>query len=94
MTSAYDDSHFTPPAPVARVVTRHPDRGEDVGDIPMLIDSGADASLLPRSAVASLGIVELASGMSWWRSTERQATRRLFAPISSSWARDSEGSSS
>jgi hypothetical protein len=53
---AYDDNRFTPPAPVALVVIRHPDSGEGVADVPMLIDSGADATLLPKSAVASLGI--------------------------------------
>ncbi|MBO0800055.1 MAG: hypothetical protein J2P31_14635, partial [Blastocatellia bacterium] len=53
---AYDDSRFAPPAPVARVTLRHPDRGESLTDIPMLIDSGADATLLPEFAVASLGI--------------------------------------
>ena len=53
---AYDDKRFTPPAPVALVVIRHPDSGDGVADVPMLIDSGADASLLPESAVASLGI--------------------------------------
>lgn len=53
---AYDDRRFTPPAPLALVVIRHPDRGDAVADVPMLIDSGADASLLPRSAIATLGI--------------------------------------
>ena len=52
----YDDLLFVPPAPVARVVVRHPDRQQSVGDVPMLIDSGADATLLPRSAVTSLGL--------------------------------------
>ena len=55
--TAYDDSRFAPPAPVARVSLRHPERGESIADVPMLIDSGADATLLPRSAVAALGIV-------------------------------------
>lgn len=41
---AYDDRLFDPPAPVARVVVRHPDRGQNVGDVPMLLDSGADAT--------------------------------------------------
>jgi hypothetical protein len=54
---AYDDSRFAPPAPVARVGLRHPDRGEGIADVPMLIDSGADVTLLSKSAVASLGIV-------------------------------------
>ena len=54
---AYDESRFAPPAPVAIVSIRHPDREEAVSDVPMLIDSGADATLLPKSAAASLGIV-------------------------------------
>lgn len=54
---AYDDNRFAPAAPVARVILRHPESGESMADVPMLIDSGADATLLPRSAVASLGIM-------------------------------------
>ena len=54
---AYDDSRFAPPAPAARVSLRNPDNGESVEDVPLLIDSGADATLLPKSAVATLGIV-------------------------------------
>lgn len=54
---AYDDSGFAPAAAVARVVLRHPDSGESIADVPMLIDSGADATLLPKSAVESLGIL-------------------------------------
>jgi hypothetical protein len=52
----YDGDLFVPPAPVARVIVRHPDRDQSVGDVPMLIDSGADATLLPRSAAMSLGL--------------------------------------
>jgi len=54
---AYDDERFAPAAPVARVSLRHPDSGKSIADVPMLIDSGADATLLPKSAVASLGII-------------------------------------
>jgi len=54
---AYDHDRFAPAAPVARVTLRHPDSGESIADVPMLIDSGADATLLPKSAVASLGII-------------------------------------
>jgi hypothetical protein len=43
---AYDDLRFAPPAPVARVSLRHPDRKGSVADVPMLIDSGAGATLL------------------------------------------------
>jgi Aspartyl protease len=52
----YDDRLFVPPAPVARVVVRHPEREQSIGDVPMLIDSGAYATLLPKSAVSSLGL--------------------------------------
>jgi len=52
----YDDRLFVPPAPLARVVVRHPESEQSVEDVPMLIDSGADATLLPRSAATSLGL--------------------------------------
>jgi hypothetical protein len=52
----YDDRLFVPPAPLARVVVRHPEHEQSVEDVPMLIDSGADATLLPRSAATSLGL--------------------------------------
>ena len=54
---AYDDDGFAPAASVARVRIRHPDSGESIAEVPMLIDSGADATLLPKSALASLSIV-------------------------------------
>lgn len=38
------------------MVIRHPDGDDGVADVPLLIDSGADATLLPRSAVESLGL--------------------------------------
>jgi hypothetical protein len=52
----YDDRFFAPLAPVARVVVRHPEREQSVEDVPMLIDSGADATLLPRSAATALAL--------------------------------------
>lgn len=54
---AYDNDRFTPPAPVACVELRAPDRDECITDVPLLIDSGADVTLLPDSAVGSIGIV-------------------------------------
>lgn len=56
---AYDDVRFAPPAPVARVALRHPDHVERMVDVSMLIDSGADVSLLPRPEVAALGIAAM-----------------------------------
>ena len=45
-----------PPAPVASVTLRHPEREAQVSGVPLLIDTGADVSLLPRAAVERLGI--------------------------------------
>jgi hypothetical protein len=53
----YNDRLFVPPAPVARVIVHHPEREQTVEDVPVLIDSGADTTLLPRSAATSLGLV-------------------------------------
>jgi hypothetical protein len=48
---AYDAEHFDPPAPVASVTLRHLVTGVSLSDVPMLMDSGADVTLLPRDAV-------------------------------------------
>lgn len=52
----YDDVSFSPPAPVARVTLRRPGSNATVSDVVMLIDSGADVTLLPRSSVDLLDI--------------------------------------
>ena len=54
---AYDRGSFSPPAPVARVVVRHSETGSSVSDVAMLIDSGADVTLIPQSAIETLGLV-------------------------------------
>ena len=51
---AYDATHFDPPAPVARVTLRAADGGVTVADV--LVDTGADTTLLPRAAVERLGV--------------------------------------
>jgi hypothetical protein len=56
----YDTSSFDPPAPVARVTLRHPHNGATVSDVPLLLDTGADVTLLPRTAVERLGVPLLA----------------------------------
>ena len=53
---AYDAAHFDPPAPTATVSLRDPRGGPLVPGVVLLIDSGADATLLPASAVARLGV--------------------------------------
>ena len=45
---AYDAKLFDPPAPVAHVTLRHPATGASLSDVPMLMDTSADVTLLPR----------------------------------------------
>lgn len=53
---AYDTNLFAPPAPVAHVTLRNPDNNATQTDVPMLLDTGADATLLPRAVADALGI--------------------------------------
>ena len=59
--SDYDAENFDPPAPVAHVTLRHPTTGALLSDVPMLIDTGADISLLPRQSVEQIGVVPIAN---------------------------------
>lgn len=52
----YDETLFEPPAPVAQVTLRNPDTGMVVLDVPMLLDSGADVTLIPKVALNNLDI--------------------------------------
>ena len=51
----YDASQFDPPAPVASVALRNQLDGAAVPDVLMLVDSGADVTLIPRTAIEKLG---------------------------------------
>jgi hypothetical protein len=53
---AYDFTLFNPPAPLARVTLRNPESGAVWSDVPMLLDLGADATLLPQAAAGLLGM--------------------------------------
>ena len=55
----YDVSRYDPPAPVALVSLRRGDGSPLIHDVPLLIDSGADITLLPRGPVLSLGVAAL-----------------------------------
>lgn len=58
MDVPYDDS-FDPPAPVLTVELRRP--GSEASTlVPMLIDTGADASVLPPSVARTVGLVRIA----------------------------------
>jgi hypothetical protein len=75
---SYDATHFAPPAPVARVILCNPHRGATVSDVPLLVDTGADITLLPRSAVEQLGVPLLAGQRYELMSFDGN---RSFAPV-------------
>lgn len=50
----YDSNLFNPPAPVARVTLRDPGNGNTTSDVLMLIDSGADITLVPQTSIDEL----------------------------------------
>jgi hypothetical protein len=52
----YDRRQFDPPAPLAKVFLRTPDHARSISDVPMLIDSGADVSLIPASCADQLAL--------------------------------------
>jgi hypothetical protein len=52
----YDASTYDPPAPVALVTLRRSSTEPSALNIPLLIDTGADVTLLPRTAVTQSGI--------------------------------------
>jgi len=51
----YDDTLFDPPAPLAKTTLRNPQNGKSVSNVPMLLDSGADVTLVPRAIMDHLG---------------------------------------
>jgi len=53
---AYDANWFAPPAPLARITLRAPDSGATQTDVPMLLDTGADITLIPRAVLNQLGV--------------------------------------
>jgi predicted aspartyl protease len=53
----YNTDQFDPPAPVASVTLRHLETGAALFDVPMLIDTGADVTLLPRDVVEKIGVI-------------------------------------
>ena len=53
---AYDAERFSPPAPFARVTCKNPDTGKAWVDMPMLLDTGADVSLLPMAILERVGL--------------------------------------
>ena len=74
---AYDAIRFTPPAPLALVTFRNIAAGASASDVPMLLDSGADVSLVPRQAVRPLGVsIDPAAVHELMGSTETEVWRK------------------
>ena len=57
MMQAYNQTLYDPPAPIADVILRNPESGETLYNVRMLIDTGADVSLLPRSSLELTGLL-------------------------------------
>lgn len=53
---ACDSQRFEPPAPLALVTVKSDNGRFVIHDVPMLLDTGADVSLLPRAPLASLAM--------------------------------------
>ena len=53
---SYDDHQFSPPAPMAKVTLRHPENETMATEASLLIDTGADVTLIPQSAIDLLEI--------------------------------------
>jgi hypothetical protein len=62
---AYQDDGFDPPAPVAQVTLLSTDNAGRSVDVPMLMDTGADVSLIPHDVVESLGLSVSGERFEW-----------------------------
>src|SRR5262249_49338813 len=78
---SYDASHFDPPAPVAQVTLRNSHSGATVSDVRLLIDTGADITLLPRTAVEQLGVPILAGQQYELRGSDRSTSFALVVML-------------
>jgi hypothetical protein len=52
----YDSTLFDPPAPVARATIRNPNNGAEESGVPMLLDTGADVTLIPEAYTKAIDI--------------------------------------
>lgn len=52
----YESAGFDPPAPVATVILREPSSARSAAGVRMLIDSGADVTLLPEWSLRQVGV--------------------------------------
>jgi len=47
---------YEPPAPIARVKLRNSETLKTIADVPMLLDTGSDITLLPQSLCDEIGV--------------------------------------
>lgn len=52
----YDQVRFSPPAPCADVMLKDISTGKTIQQVSLLIDSGADITVLPKKAVEAIGV--------------------------------------
>ncbi len=52
----YNSEHFQPPAPLAKISVRNFKNKSRVSEVPMLLDTGADVSLIPTKFIQSLNL--------------------------------------
>ncbi len=74
----YDDSFSDIPAPFANVAVRDYISGDTVSDIPLLIDTGADVTILPRSYIEKFNIGLLTVG---FMETESYGGTQITSPV-------------
>lgn len=55
ITMKYSETYI-PPAPLALITLRNPETLESVTDVPMLLDTGSDITLLPKSFCDRIGV--------------------------------------
>lgn len=54
--ASYNSARFAPPAPLSYVILRNPENGLEERDVPMLLDTGSDVTLVPQIHAAKLKI--------------------------------------
>ena len=47
---------YSPPAPIAKVKLRNPETLKSIADVPMLLDTGSDITLLSRNYCDEIGV--------------------------------------
>lgn len=52
----YDEFSFNPPAPIAIVTLKNLENNIEISNVPMLIDTGADATLIPLAYAEKLNL--------------------------------------